>query len=155
MGRIIRRKEPLRKTTAALLLSWEEDVDDFHTTDEVSRLESLLKYTFRYTVSNAKIGAELPHSQVTKYLSDFVDDWDSPDTLLIVYYIGHGIPRGPGELHLSGYTLVKSSSRGLIADVRQKEEHESRKNNNRKGCDHLERCRTYSSQDSSRCLCDI
>ena len=40
-----------------------------------------------------------------KYLAEFIDEFDSPeDTLLIIYYAGHGwaLPGGRGQLQLAG-----------------------------------------------------
>lgn len=38
-----------------------------------------------------------------KCLADFVDKEDEKDSLLIVYYAGHGNPGSGGELMLTGY----------------------------------------------------
>lgn len=45
-----------------------------------------------------------PQRQAFKHLSNFVDTHDNPQTLLVVYYAGHGYQSltGPGHLALSG-----------------------------------------------------
>jgi predicted protein tyrosine phosphatase len=41
--------------------------------------------------------------QVNRYLADFVDDHDDANTLLIIYYAGHGRPgEARGSLKLTG-----------------------------------------------------
>jgi len=40
---------------------------------------------------------------MVKHLADFVYDKDADNTLLIVYYAGHGVPgNAPGKLRLAG-----------------------------------------------------
>jgi hypothetical protein len=42
-------------------------------------------------------------AQVNRHLAEFVDDYDDTNTLLIIYYAGHGRPgNDPGVLKLSG-----------------------------------------------------
>lgn len=42
-------------------------------------------------------------AQVNRYLADFVDDYDDANTLLIIYYAGHGRPGNVrGTLKLTG-----------------------------------------------------
>ena len=41
-------------------------------------------------------------SQVNRHLAEFVDEYDDTETLLIIYYAGHGRPGEPGILHLTG-----------------------------------------------------
>ena len=43
-----------------------------------------------------------PQIWLQKYLADFVHDEDEKDSLLIVYYAGHGNPGVNGELILTG-----------------------------------------------------
>jgi hypothetical protein len=40
--------------------------------------------------------------EISKYLIEFVSEYDSESALLIVYYAGHGIPGEIGELHFAG-----------------------------------------------------
>lgn len=45
--------------------------------------------------------------QANKHLADFVYDHDGANTLLIIYYAGHGQPGDvPGGLHLTGSVLL-------------------------------------------------
>jgi hypothetical protein len=48
-----------------------------------------------------------PQKLLQKCLADFVDEEDEKDSLLIVYYAGHGNPGSGGELMLTGYVSSK------------------------------------------------
>jgi len=91
------------RNCAVLLISWEEKLDDLHTGDEVEALGAVFRNLFRYTVVKKQLvaGKQEPHIQVQKILVDFVYEYDDENTLLIVYYAGHGVPgkqegEGPG-----------------------------------------------------------
>jgi hypothetical protein len=48
--------------------------------------------------------------QINKHLADFVYDEDEEDTLLIIYYAGHGTPDSvTGRLLLAGYVTNYST----------------------------------------------
>ena len=92
--------------TAVLLISWVEEFDDLDTKREVNELERVFTELFHYTVRKqqlSELGDKQPNLQISKYLLEFVWEFDSDSTMLIVYYAGHGIPGKPGELHLAGY----------------------------------------------------
>ena len=93
------------RDTAVLMVSWAEKCDDLGTKTEVDELESVFTGLFHYTVRKQQLsesGGKRPSLQISKYLLDFVYEFDSDSTMLIVYYAGHGIPGKPGELHLAG-----------------------------------------------------
>jgi hypothetical protein len=47
--------------------------------------------------------------QINKHLADFVYEEDAEDTLLIIYYAGHGTPDSvTGRLLLAGYLTTSS-----------------------------------------------
>lgn len=94
------------RDTAVLMISWAKEFDDLHTGAEVDELEGVFTELFHYRVDKRQLsdsGERQPSLQISKYLIDFVYEFDSDATLLIVYYAGHGIPGKPGELHLAGY----------------------------------------------------
>jgi hypothetical protein len=93
------------RDTAVLMISWVEQFDDLHTGAEVNELESVFTELFHYTVRKQQLSelGDKPSLQISKYLLEFVCEFDSDSTMLIVYYAGHGIPGKPGELHLAGY----------------------------------------------------
>ena len=83
----------------ALLLCWNQCSDDLSTTSEVERLKSVLEGTFNYHaqiehLSRHAIGRV--QKQVNAKVANFVHLHDAPNTLLIVYYAGHG---KPGEFY--------------------------------------------------------
>jgi hypothetical protein len=91
------------RDTVVLMISWAEELDDLHTTEEVNELEAVFTEYFHYKVIKRQLTAsKRPAIQVSKHLVDFIDTYDGESTLLIVYYAGHGIPGKPGELSLAG-----------------------------------------------------
>ena len=87
-----------------LLLCWKHSCSDMATKEEIDDLKATFEDRFNYH-------AEIRYLDVTKRLqvhvnaivATFVAQHDSPNTLLIVYYAGHGRP-GPeyGSLELFG-----------------------------------------------------
>lgn len=94
------------RTTAVLMISWVEEASDLNITTEVCELERVFTEVFHFEVIKRQISSGsrdmLPGVQVTKYLVELVERFDSDSTLLIVYYAGHGIPARSGGLHLAG-----------------------------------------------------
>ena len=66
----------------------------------------MLTDVFNYKVVPAVLKHDpkrLAQVQIMRHLSQFVYDEDGPNTLLIVYYTGHGTPElASGNLTLSG-----------------------------------------------------
>jgi hypothetical protein len=94
------------RDTAVLMISWAEQFDDLQTKAEVNELGSVFTELFHYTVRKQQLsefGDKPPSLQISKFLLEFVCEFNSASTILIVYYAGHGIPGKPGELHLAGY----------------------------------------------------
>ena len=91
---------------AVLLLCWEQSCNDLKTTDEVNALKSVFEERFRYhTTVEILDNNRTPKLQVrlNKKVAAFVDKHDGPNTLLIVYYAGHGKPgKDHGELEIFG-----------------------------------------------------
>jgi len=58
-----------------------------------------------------------PQNQAFRYLSNFVDAQDDPQTLLIVYYVGHGYgsARGTGHLALSGKPIYDMETKIAVS----------------------------------------
>lgn len=96
---------PHRKT-AVLLLAWDASIDELGVKDEVKELEGVFKNIYNYTVRTEYIKpTPHPQHQVSVFLANFVFEFDGKDTLLIVYYAGHGspgnsLPGSPGDLYL-------------------------------------------------------
>ena len=85
------------RSCAVLLINWEEKLDDLHTGVEVDALERVFKDVYHYTVEKQQVkeGKRGPHRQVQTFLLEFINKYDDENTLLIIYYAGHGIPGKP------------------------------------------------------------
>ena len=73
---------------------------------KVDRLAHVWQDIYHYKVTRSRLKSnegKLPQVQINKDIATFVWEEDSPSTLLIVYYAGHGTPGlVPGHLELSG-----------------------------------------------------
>ena len=94
------------KKAHVLLLRWADTCDDLEIKEEVNRLkdtfEKRLKYNTQIEVLDCNLESKL-QVQVNHIVANFVHAHDGTDTLLIVYYAGHGKPGSiPGELEFFG-----------------------------------------------------
>lgn len=89
-----------------LLLSWKEGCNDMATQDELDKLKATFENRFNYHVEIAYLDTTIEQKlqiRVNRIVATFVDEHNGPDTLLIVYYAGHGKPGGEfGTLELFG-----------------------------------------------------
>ncbi|TGO24997.1 hypothetical protein BPAE_0090g00410 [Botrytis paeoniae] len=92
-----------------LLLSWDRKDDDLHVEQEVADLENVFRDIFKYKTTQKILQQnprKHPQVQINLYLAEFVHNHDDPDTLLIVYYAGHGKLSDDG----GGLALTSSST---------------------------------------------
>ena len=98
-------QEPITYTkVVALLFCWDDHCNDMETRDEVDRLRAVLEDDFNYKTQTEYLDSR-PGLQVrvNARVANFVEANDGPNTLLIVYYAGHGRPGNqPGSLILTG-----------------------------------------------------
>jgi hypothetical protein len=110
---------------AVLLISWEPEGEDYIdagaevsrrpyalckniqlSNPKVDRLEAVFKNRYNFTVRKRRLHTlqgKPARNQMNLHLAQFVLDEDGQDTLLIIYYAGHGIRNiKPGELTLVG-----------------------------------------------------
>ena len=87
-----------------LMLSWAEKRDNLKTQEEVGRLRSTFEEKFNYNIQIQYLDTSVLQRlqvRVNSIVARFVDAHDGPNTLLIVYYAGHGRPAEyPGGLQL-------------------------------------------------------
>ena len=71
-----------------LLLSWEED--NLGVRKEILELQDVFRHTYLYDVEEWRIPSSHSHKALRKRLNKFLDDFERKESLLIVYYGGHG-----------------------------------------------------------------
>lgn len=94
-----------------LLLCWDERSDDLATKKEVDDLKIVFEGKLGYHVTIAKLSRESLEPQgrtlqvdVNYEVAKFVKEHDGPNSLLIVYYAGHGKPGTRyGDLEIHGF----------------------------------------------------
>ena len=82
-----------------LLLCWAQDSNDLGTTKEVNDLKLVFEERFRYHTTTEYLDNNKQQKlqvQLNSKVAAFVGANDGPNTLLIVYYAGHG---KPGKIH--------------------------------------------------------
>ena len=82
-----------------LLLCWAQSSNDLKTTEEVNALRLVLEDRFKYHTTTEYLDNDNKQRlqvQLNSIVAAFVGANDGPNTLLIVYYAGHG---KPGKIH--------------------------------------------------------
>ena len=115
-------KSPGYSNVAVLLLCWEQTSGDFSTEEEVKKLEAVFVDKFGYKTVVQKLNAYNQgrlQVQVNAKVANFVEAYDGPNALLIVYYAGHGKPgKYFGDLEIFGFVMwTKSIFRTLDSPV--------------------------------------
>lgn len=77
------------KEAHVLLLSWEDD--DLGVIDEVNDLQDVFRQTYNYETEVWKIPSKRAHNSLATRIVQFVADHDARDSLLVLYYGGHGL----------------------------------------------------------------
>lgn len=88
-------KPSFYKRIVVLILYYENQLQPWkELRDEINRLTSVFRTGLGWEV--IECGIPILHyglqARVNRSVADFVDDYNDPDTLLIVYYAGHGQP---------------------------------------------------------------
>jgi hypothetical protein len=73
----------------ALLLRWEED--DLQVQAEIEDLQSLLRDIYGFSTETYLIPTKGSHVKLMSKVLSFVEEHESGESLLIVYYGGHGL----------------------------------------------------------------
>ena len=92
-----------------MLLRWQDNCDDLDTKGEVADLSNVFKKSFGFNVTIECLDDEstLP-MRINAIISQWIYKHHAPNrnTLLIVYYAGHGKPGLiPGEMSLYGFVM--------------------------------------------------
>lgn len=77
---------------AVLMIRWHKNLDEFPGHDEeIEKLAALFKSGFHYEVEVVTLSIETkPQHQLNLAITSFVNKYDGPHNLMIVYYTGHG-----------------------------------------------------------------
>lgn len=79
---------PRYEEVHTLLLSWEDDI--LGVNREIAELEDVLKTVYNYKTLIYRIPSRRSHNSLATQISGFLEENESKDNLLIVYYGGHG-----------------------------------------------------------------
>ena len=74
------------KEVHALLLSWQDD--NLGVAKEISELQNVLRWNYRYQVDEWQIPSNRPQRLLRQRIGQLLDDYEDRETLLIVYYGG-------------------------------------------------------------------
>lgn len=77
------------KSASVLSLYWEDD--EMGCINEVEKINTLFKKEFGYDVDRFGIPTQSPYWGLNAKISEFVRVRNKPDSLLIIYYGGHGV----------------------------------------------------------------
>lgn len=102
-------KGPLRNSSSykkinVLMLRWADKYDNLDVTEEVDNLKNVFETDFGYSVTVQLLTKkEDLQVEVNLIVARWVHEHNAIQTLLIVYYAGHGRPGlAPGELRFHG-----------------------------------------------------
>ena len=104
-----------------LMLSWEKEEDDLAVQSEMDGLKEVLENTYNYHVTQQNLTRrekKRAQTQINAIVATWVDQYDAPKTLLLLYFAGHGKPGGQlGELTISGSQNSPSDVRKYLNEV--------------------------------------
>ena len=115
-----RRLSPY-KEVEALLLCWDQSCSDMATEMEVEGLKAVFETRFGYNTTVEHLNAQSkkrPQAQLNSKVAMYVENHDDPDTLLIIYYAGHGALGDDGDLYLQGLASILSNGFLLLSCYR-------------------------------------
>ncbi|KAF2868967.1 hypothetical protein BDV95DRAFT_578018 [Massariosphaeria phaeospora] len=104
---------------AVILIKWADELDELNTRSEAEELEAVFRDRFHFYTETVELNlSSKPQHQLNRYLTAFVETHDGPNTLLIVYYTGHGVFREDHKhLELTA-SLTPASKKGFSKDAR-------------------------------------
>ena len=109
------------KKVCVLLLSWAEGFDDLLVHGEVKELGEVFKHTYNFDVESKHIKEDpdkKAQAQVNSIVANWVLEKDTPKSLCIVYFAGHGRPGTiPGHLKIKGQTRPTIAMRDHLNTV--------------------------------------
>jgi hypothetical protein len=81
---------------------------------QAEELEAVFRDRFNFQTKTVELNlSSKPQHQMNRYLSEFVEEHDGPNNLLIIYYTGHGVFREDrGHLDLTA-SLAPTTERGF------------------------------------------
>lgn len=83
------------KEVHVLLLSWKDD--NLGVRAEIDELRNVFSKLYRFEIHQYEIQGEKPGRDTQARVTNFLQEHDSVDNLLILYYAGHAIPSRQGS----------------------------------------------------------
>ncbi|KAF2106421.1 hypothetical protein BDV96DRAFT_507959 [Lophiotrema nucula] len=104
---------------SVLIIKWADELDELKTRAEVEELEAVFSSQFHYYVRTVELDvSHKPQLRINTFLSEFIEENDGPNNLMIVYYTGHGVYMEHDQyLQLMGSTNLLSK-RGFSPDAK-------------------------------------
>jgi Caspase domain len=103
-----------------LMLSWEPEFDDLKVQGEINDLKNVFETRFHFHVTSKHLTRDRKRKaqqQMNKIVAMWVAETDSRQTLLIVYFAGHGRPNKKGGLEIAGHHKSPSDLRDYLDKV--------------------------------------
>ena len=78
---------------SVLMLSWDKKGDDLRVHEEVNALKEVLERQYHYDVQYTplqRFSSKKTQVQLNRVVATWVDEHDKPNSLLVVYFAGHG-----------------------------------------------------------------
>ncbi|KAF2657863.1 hypothetical protein K491DRAFT_714156 [Lophiostoma macrostomum CBS 122681] len=112
------RNKPVKHDKGfVLLLSWTDELDDLKVKPEVDRLQDMFQSGYGFEVKQRQLEERNAQHQLSHFLAEFMWKHDELDTLLIIYYAGHGfVQKGNMQwTYATGQTNPKANELNHIA----------------------------------------
>ncbi|KAL6707394.1 hypothetical protein ACN47E_004173 [Coniothyrium glycines] len=104
---------------AVLLIKWADELDQLKTAKETEELSTLFSERFHYQTKTVELNVrQKPQHQLNVHVGEFIREHDSPQTLLIVYYTGHGTYHDQKKVLELTATTDPAAGKGFCKDAR-------------------------------------
>jgi hypothetical protein len=79
------------QNVAVLLIKWADEIDQLQTADEVEQVRGIFADEFNFPTKVIELNnITRPQLQLERNFIEFMAEYDGDQTLMIIYYTGHG-----------------------------------------------------------------